>query len=257
MRTTMVISAKSTRMTVTKMTAASALVDKGYASLLATRPMSSRPTAGLPGMHNNIWPLVHAERRALIDDLAQLEHSQWERPSLCEGWTVHDVAAHLVDVARSTRLGFVVDMARARFDFDRQNERGSARARGASPSDTLARLRRVASRTSGPPAPLDTRIVEEVLHGEDIRRPLSLTRAYPQEAVVRSLLQQARMSAKYGGARELVARVRLTASDADLSIGEGPQVRGTALALLLVISGRMVALDELDGPGVATVAAPA
>ncbi|WP_102141858.1 maleylpyruvate isomerase family mycothiol-dependent enzyme [Mycobacterium hubeiense] len=201
-------------------------------------------------MRNDVWPLVHAERRALIADLERLDDAQWATPSLCDGWRVRDVVAHLVDVAMTTRIGFMVDMVRAGMDFDRQNARGLQRARGASPQETLARLRRVAPRTSTPPAPLDTRLVEEVVHGEDIRRPLGLTRTYPVEAVVRSLHQQARMSASFGGAKELVARVRLCATDADLSIGEGPEVRGPALALLLAVSGRRVALDELDGPGV-------
>ncbi|SDC22281.1 TIGR03083 family protein [Actinokineospora iranica] len=199
--------------------------------------------------------MVHAERAALIDDLARLDDEQWERPSLCAGWTVHDVAAHLVDTARTTRLGFVLGLAGARFDFDRQNTRGVARERGASPRETLARLREVAARTSTPPAPLDSRLVEEVVHGEDIRRPLGLTRPYPREAVVRSLRLQARTPAAFGGAKELTTRVRLTATDADLSIGDGPAVTGAALALLLAVSGRRVALDELGGPGLATLAA--
>ncbi|WP_228771297.1 maleylpyruvate isomerase family mycothiol-dependent enzyme [Actinokineospora iranica] len=206
-------------------------------------------------MRGDVWPMVHAERAALIDDLARLDDEQWERPSLCAGWTVHDVAAHLVDTARTTRLGFVLGLAGARFDFDRQNTRGVARERGASPRETLARLREVAARTSTPPAPLDSRLVEEVVHGEDIRRPLGLTRPYPREAVVRSLRLQARTPAAFGGAKELTTRVRLTATDADLSIGDGPAVTGAALALLLAVSGRRVALDELGGPGLATLAA--
>ncbi len=204
-------------------------------------------------MPNDVWPLVHAERRALIDDLAGLDDEQWSRPSLCDGWTVHDVAAHLVDVALTTRLGFVVGMARARFDFDRQNANGLQRARGATARDTLERLRKVATRTSTPPAPLDTRIVEEVVHGEDIRRVVGLHRHYPDDVVTRSLLQQSRMPASFGGAKEVVARVRLTATDLDLSIGEGPDISGPAVALLLAVTGRRVALDELDGPGIATL----
>jgi uncharacterized protein (TIGR03083 family) len=198
----------------------------------------------------DVWSLVHAERAALIDDLERLDDHRWETPSLCREWTVHDVVAHLVDTARTTRLGFLVSLARARFDFDRQNARGVERERRASPVETLEQLRRVASRTSGPPAPLDTRLVEEVVHGEDIRRPLGLTRSYPQEAVVRSLRLQTRTPASFGGAKELVARVRLTAADADVSIGDGPDVTGTALSLLLAVSGRRVALDDLAGPGV-------
>jgi uncharacterized protein (TIGR03083 family) len=214
-------------------------------------------TAGLPDMKNDVWPLVHAERAALIDDLEHLDAAQWAQPSLCDGWTVHDVVAHMVNTAAATRIGFAAEMIRAGFDFDRQNARGIERARGASPAQTLERLREAAPRTSTPLAPLDTRIVEEVLHGEDIRRPLGLTRAYPEEAVVRSLRHQVRTSASFGGAKQLVARVGLSATDADVSFGNGPAVRGTALALLLVISGRHVALDELEGPGVATLAARA
>ncbi len=204
----------------------------------------------------DVWPMVHAERAALIGDLENLDAARWEEPSLCGDWTVHDVVAHLVDTARTTRLGFVVGLVRARLDFHRQNARGVERCRGASPQETLERLRQVASRRSTPPAPLDSRLVEEVVHGEDIRRPLGLTRSYPEEAIVRSLRLQARTPASFGGAKELVDGVRLTAVDADVSIGDGPEVSGTALSLLLAVSGRRVAQDELDGPGVAALTAP-
>lgn len=202
----------------------------------------------------DVWPIVHAERAALIDDLEGFDDKQWEQPSLCEEWTVHDVVAHLVDTARTTRLGFVVGLARAGFDFDRQNARGVQRERGASPQETLARFREVASRTSTPPAALESRIVEEVVHGADIRRPLGLTCSYPRDGVVRALRLQARTPASFGGAKELVAPLRLTASDADVSIGDGLEVVGPALSLLLAVSGRRVALGDLEGPGVCALA---
>ncbi|MFB8351444.1 maleylpyruvate isomerase family mycothiol-dependent enzyme [Streptomyces niveus] len=203
----------------------------------------------------DVWPMVHVERAALIDDLERLDDERWEEPSLCAAWTVHDVAAHLADTARTTRLGFLIGLARAKFDFDLQNARGVERERGASPRETLERLRQVASRRSTPPAPLDSRLVEEIVHGEDIRRPLGLSHSYPREAVVRSLRLQARTPASFGGAKELVARTRLTATDADVSIGEGPEVRGPALSLLLAVSRRRVALDDLGGPGLTALAA--
>lgn len=200
--------------------------------------MTFRRPAGLPRMSTDLWPLVHAERAALIADLEGLDDAQWAQPSLCPGWTVHDVVAHLVDVAESTRLGFARDMVLAGFDFDRQNDRGIARAKGATPTATLQRLKRAAGRTTTPIAPLDTRIVEEVVHGEDIRRPLGLHRAYPPAAVERSLRRQIRTSTTFGGAKELVSGMKLTATDADLSIGTGREVRDTALGLLLAVSGR-------------------
>jgi uncharacterized protein (TIGR03083 family) len=201
----------------------------------------------------DVWPLVHAERAALIDDLAGLDDMQWEVPSLCDGWTVHDVAAHLVDSARTTRIGFFLGLTRARFHFDRQNARGVQRELGGSPAETLDRLRSVAGRTSTPPGSRDTRFVEEVVHGEDIRRPLGIVRTYPSEAVEPALRLQARTPASFGGAKETVARVRLVATDADIALGSGPEVSGPVLSLLLAVSGRRVALPELSGPGVSAL----
>lgn len=198
---------------------------------------------------SEVWPMVHAERAALIDDLANLTDDVWDQPSLCGDWTVHDVAAHLVANAKTTRTGIVRAMVRARFDFDRQTAQGVERERGSTPRDTLARLRQVAMLTSTPPAPLDSRLVEEVVHGEDIRRPLGIKREYQAEAVVRSLRYQARTPVSFGGAKQLVASIKLRATDADVSIGDGPEVSGPALSLLLAISGRKVALQDLDGPG--------
>lgn len=202
----------------------------------------------------SIWPVVHAEREAMIDFLASLDPLQWDEPSLCEGWTVHDVVAHLVATARTTRIGFVVGLARARFDFDRENARGLARARGATAQETLDRFRAVRHRTSTPPAPLETRLVEAIVHGEDIRRPLGATHAYPAEAVERALRLQARTAVSFGGGKQRVAGLALVPDDAAYSIGEGPAVTGPALSLLLAVSGRAVALADLDGPGVPELA---
>ena len=198
----------------------------------------------------DVWQLVHQERAALVDDLAGLRDDQWETPSLCGGWTVHDVAAHLVDNARTTRVGIVVAMVRARFDFDRQNDQGVAREKGATPAETLDRLREVAGRTTTPPAPLDSRLVEEVAHGEDVRRPLGLVRAYPPETVERALRHQVRTSVALGGGRQYVAGVRLRATDTDVVVGDGAEAAGPLVSLLLVASGRTAGLDDLAGPGV-------
>lgn len=203
---------------------------------------------------NDVWLMVHAERRALIADLERIDPADWARPSLCDGWDVHDVAAHLVDSALTTRLGFVAGLIRARFDFHRQNAHGVQRHRGSSPQETLDRLRVVEARTSTPPAPLDSRLVEEVVHGEDVRRPLGLVRSYPQEAVLRALRLQASTPAALGGAKELLSRVRLVATDADLSVGVGDEVTGPALSLLLAACGRRVAVVDLSGPGLPALA---
>jgi uncharacterized protein (TIGR03083 family) len=202
---------------------------------------------------SKVWPVVHAEREALISDLARLTPAQWETPSLCVGWSVHDVLAHMIDVATTTRLGFVRRMIAARGDFDRDNQTGVDRERAEDPAQTLAAFRRVAGRTATPPAPLATRLVEEFAHGEDIRRPLGLERDYPVEHVVTALGYLAKTAQKWGGGRERAERVRLVATDADTVIGTGPEVRGIAIALVLALSGRPVGPGELTGPGAAVM----
>ncbi|MET8523062.1 maleylpyruvate isomerase family mycothiol-dependent enzyme [Nocardioides sp. NPDC004968] len=205
---------------------------------------------------SKVWPVVHAEREALIRDLATLTPAQWATPSLCVGWSVHDVLAHMVDVATTTRLGFVRRMIAAGGDFDRDNQTGVDRERAEDPAETLAAYRRVAGRTATPPAPLATRLVEEFAHGEDIRRPLGLQRDYPVEHVVTALGYLAKTSQKWGGGKERAQRVRLVATDADAAIGTGPEVHGSAIALVLALSGRALGSGELTGPG-ATVMATA
>ncbi|GIE29495.1 hypothetical protein Ait01nite_025400 [Actinoplanes italicus] len=196
-----------------------------------------------------VWSTVRHERHALVRDLAALTAEQWTAPTACAGWDVHDVVAHLVDSAKATRIGFVRDMIAARFDFDRQNALGVARERHDDPAQTLAAFRAVVERTSTPPAPIATRLVEAFVHGEDIRRAVGLTGDYPPDQVAAALEFQLRTTVKMGGGRERADGLRLVASDATVDTGSGPEVNGSALALLLAVSGRPVRPDELTGPG--------
>lgn len=203
-----------------------------------------------------VWPAVHAERRALVDDLAGVDPRRWDTASLAPGWTVHDVVAHLVDNARTTPVGLLRAMAAARFDFDRQNANGIAAAKGRTPAQTLERLRAVITRTSGPPtvlASVESRLVEEIAHGEDIRIPLGLTRDYPVEAVLAALRYQVSTPDALGGAKGLARRVTLVAEESGDRFGAGPQVHGAALALLMLATGRRHRLAELSGPGLTEV----
>ena len=200
-----------------------------------------------------IWPVVHAERRALARDLEHLPVPRWATPSLCPGWDVHDVLAHLVDDAGTTRVGFLRRLAAAGFDFDRCNARGVARERRADPRATLAAFRAVSDRTTSAPAPPATRLVEAFVHGEDIRRPLGIRRDYPAAPVAEALRHQLRTGVRFGGGQERAHGLRLVATDAGVETGTGPDVRGTAIALLLAVSGRPVEPGELAGAGAAAL----
>ncbi|MEV8338267.1 maleylpyruvate isomerase family mycothiol-dependent enzyme [Leucobacter sp. NPDC077196] len=198
---------------------------------------------------STVWNAVHRERRSLSADLGGIAAEQWAEASLCPGWDVHDVVAHLIDSAKTTRWGFIRRLVAARFDFDRDNAIGIERERRANPATTLAEFDRIVTATKTPPAAAATRLVEVVVHGEDLRRPLGVQRAYPLEHVLPALRYQLRTSTSMGGGRERAAGFRLVAVDADFSSGTGPEVRGTALALLLAVSGRPVQSSELFGAG--------
>lgn len=193
--------------------------------------------------------MVHIERKALVEDLQMLEGIDWDTPSLCPGWSVHDVLAHLVNDAKTTPIGFIRRFAGAGFDFDRSNERGVARERRADPGSTLEAFAAVASRTTAAPAPLATRLVEALVHGEDIRRPLGIDHSYPPAAAVTAMRYQLGTSVKMGGSKERAQGLRLIATDVDFAVGSGPEARGTAMDLLLSMSGRNLMNDGLQGPG--------
>lgn len=200
---------------------------------------------------DDVWPMVHHERERLIADLSAVPAERWTTPSLCEGWDVHDVVAHLVDDALTTRLGFVRALVGARLDFDRLNARGAARHRRDDPSDTLAAFEGVTHRRTSAPAPLASRLVEVCVHGEDVRRPLGISHEYAVRAVTGALGHQLATKVAMGGAKERAAGLQLIATDLDWRYGAGAEVHGTGLALLLAVSGRRLAPGELTGEGAA------
>ena len=203
-------------------------------------------------MAADIWPTVHAERQALADDLAGLTPEQWEAASLSAGWTVHDVLAHLLVLAGMTPFKFVTQFAGSGFNFARYADRGIAREKRPDPAQTLAAFREAQGRTSAPPGPPETWIGEHLVHGEDIRRPLGITRSYPMDAVLRTLDFYQGSQPIIGG-RDRVAGLTLKATDADHSVGTGPEVTGPALDLVLAATGRPAGWTTLSGPGLETL----
>ena len=204
-----------------------------------------------------IWQAVHEERRRLVSDLEGITLEQWQTPSLCPGWSVHDVVAHLIDSAVTTRLGFVRQMVTARFDFDRANDDGVAKHKAIEPVETLDAFRTVVNRTDRPPGPLATRLVEAYVHGEDIRRPLGIHGDYPGEHVMTALEHMARTGAGFGGGKERVRGLRLSPLPLGQAIGKGPDGRGNASAWLLAAAGRPTGSEELTGDGAQVLAARA
>jgi uncharacterized protein (TIGR03083 family) len=192
--------------------------------------------------------MVHAERAALADDLAGLDQDQWRQPSLCGQWIIEDVVAHLTAAASIGRLRWIASVLGARFDFDLHNDRRLAEQRGGTPAETLERFRRVINSTAAPSGHTAAWLGEVVVHGQDIRRPLGLVRT-PAVDVVTTVARFYASRNFTVPSRSATAGLRLQANDGPFASGSGALVRGTTLALTMVMAGRGDYCDDLTGPG--------
>jgi len=198
------------------------------------------------------WPIIHAERRALVADLEPLTDTQWSTPSLCAEWSVRQCLAHMTATAKMTPPRFFAGFAGSGFRFNVMSAKDVAQEMGSSGADTLARFTAQLTSTTHPPGPIDAMIGEAVLHGEDIRRPLGISRSYPVDVVVRCA-DFFKGSNLLLGTKNRIAGLTLRALDTEWSTGTGPEVIGPSLSLLLAMTGRRAGLDGLDGPGLATL----
>lgn len=192
--------------------------------------------------------LATAERSDLADLLDTLTDEDWRTPSLCEGWSVRDVVAHVVSYEELSTVGLVWRMGRAAGRAGQANAIGLRDLADADPAD-LVRVLRAHLRPTGLTAGFGGRIgpTDTLIHHQDVRRPLDRPRTVPGDRLVVALDMALR--APTLPSRKDVKGLRLVATDLDWSTGDGPEVTGPGEALLLTIAGRAAALDDLSGPG--------
>ena len=190
---------------------------------------------------------VAAERRDLVTLYSSLGEQEWDAPSLCAGWRVREVLAHTTMPFRYSLPRVVVEVVKARGSFDRMaDRRARIDARRLSSAQLLASLRDNIDHPWSPPGggPLGA-LSHEVIHGLDVSTPLGLdSHASPE-----------RVSLVLGGLRPKniaffgvdLHGVQLRATDIDWSYGAGEPVHGRAQDLLLLLCGRRVAAERLEG----------
>ena len=203
---------------------------------------------------NAVWPSIDAERQALADDLAQVDEPLWSTPSLCAGLSVREVLAHLTVSGAVSGPRWFAGVLRARFDFDKQVDDRLREHLGACPAETLIRFRATIGSRTSPPLPRLALLGETVVHGEDIRRPLGLSREYPAPTLA-ALLRYYAGTDQTVIAKKRIRGLRLEATDSGITLGEGDVVRGSTLALIMAMTGRGAYCAELTGAGVAELSA--
>jgi uncharacterized protein (TIGR03083 family) len=197
-----------------------------------------------------LWRHIHAERRALAETLAGLDPHQWQQDTLCSGWTVHDVAAHVIahPQIRAQDLPMMVVRNLGRgyntMIYREVKRRGARETR----ETILADFARYdGSRRHVPGTTAREALIDVLVHTQDILRPLGLRHEMPPDAALvagrRALSESFLMGWKH--ARGL----RLVATDVDWSHGTGPTVAGPMQELLMLICGRAPDVALLEGDG--------
>lgn len=198
---------------------------------------------------------VGTERRSIADLVADLDDAQWETTSLCAAWSVRDVVAHLTVTNRAGVPMVLAAAVRARGSFDRMEvDLAARRASRYTSAELVAQLRESAGSNRRTPGskPMDP-LMDLVVHAQDIARPLGVHHTSPPDVVAASLAYLAG-NRFMGGSRRL-AGIRVVSTDTGWSAGQGPEVRGPVVDLLLAVAGRREGLNALEGPGIGRLAA--
>jgi uncharacterized protein (TIGR03083 family) len=205
-------------------------------------------------MDEAYWSAVRTMRLRIAGLLDPLSPAEWNAPSLCRGWRVRDVAGHLALVPAITTWDMIAVAPRARFNPNRINTLLAIRQGSGDPDEIVAKIREHAGERRTAKL-LDTRnsLFDAIVHSQDIALPLGKHFPVPVEYSREGLQRVWSMGWPFNARRNL-ADLTLRATDTDWAAGAGPEVDGTALSLLLLLTGRTAAvMDSLHGPGVAAL----
>jgi uncharacterized protein (TIGR03083 family) len=200
---------------------------------------------------DQIHAAVAHERRCLADLIDDLDEGQLGTPSLCAGWDIKTVGAHLVSYLTEGSLK-VSWLGARRGGPDRAIDELARRSAKLPASQIAASLRGLADHRYWRPPPQAPGLLAEVLvHSGDMRIPLGLP-FEPDPELTATALDIVTGPAPIGlvPLRRLRG-IRWQADDMDRTWGRGQEIQGRAADLLMAAVGRTAVLDTLDGPGVA------
>jgi uncharacterized protein (TIGR03083 family) len=195
----------------------------------------------------DIRAAVAAERSELVEVLSGLTEDDWERETLCAGWRVREVVAHITTPYRTSTRKVLMGVLRAGGSFNRYADRQARRDAAELTSAQLVDcLRQNVDHPWKPPGDgYRGALSHDVIHGLDITVALGIDRQVPPDRL-RLILEVVKpRHAKYFGVD--LTGIQLQATDLDWTYGAGAPVSGAAQDLLLVLSGRRLPADHLSG----------
>jgi uncharacterized protein (TIGR03083 family) len=116
-----------------------------------------------------LQPAVAAEFESLADLLDVASDAQWDTPSLCAGWRVREVIAHMTMAARYSEAEFMAELGRCGYDFTRLSNEIAARDANLPTDELLANLRSEVMQHWAPPGGGHHGALNHVvIHGLDV-----------------------------------------------------------------------------------------
>lgn len=203
-------------------------------------------------MIDTVWAEVEAARLRLADLLDDLSDEEWDTPSLCDGWRVRDVAAHLTLPPTLTTWGWTKELLRSGGTFHRMIRDSAVRTAREPVGELVARLRKHAGARLVPPAPgagADTTVMDVLTHSQDIAIPLGREIEIVPDAARAGLDSLWRLRFPFNP-RKALRGIRFVATDSSWDVGDGPVVTGPTSAFLLVLTNREAGLAQVSGAGV-------
>jgi len=195
----------------------------------------------------DLQPVVAAEFLALADLLGSATQAQWDTPSLCAGWRVREVIAHMTMAARYPEDKFMAELRLCEFDFGRLSNEIASRDAGLPTSELLANLRsEVMQHWTPPGGGYHGALNHAVIHGLDVTVPLGVPRRSPDDTT-RIVLDDLTTGGVHQHFGTSIEGRSLQATDLDWSYGSGPALHGKAEDLALLLCRRTVPAGRIEG----------
>ena len=195
---------------------------------------------------DGVWASIDRERGRLADLFEELTEDEWATPSLCTAWSVRDVAAHLT-LAHMGLGAALPAVVRARGSFDGMIRDTAIRQAKLPVREYPGLLRQmIGSRRTAPFITEREPLIDVLVHGQDVTRPLGRPFPVPVEPAMEAADRVWSTSFPFRARRRLAGR-ELVATDARWRVGSGARVEGPMGSLLLLLTGRPAALSDLSG----------
>ncbi len=199
----------------------------------------------------DIEKMTRNEAEALLEYLRAVPEERWDTGTVCDPWSVKHLVAHLTALSNQTLPNFAKRMVVSGFDFQKVVD-GDLQKYLKPRAEMLAKFESSIRNPTTPKMLDKIALGEFMVHGEDIRRALGDRGEHPSGHITAIGKMYAETKKPLNG-RARTMGLSLRATDGDFTWGDGPQVAGPGIDLMLAVTGRAEAIHQCEGEGLETL----